>query len=71
MDNLSSQNDLDLSEIQFTNFPERSDTEADSNRESNNQPHPHCPLKAVTENANLKSLISHGGDEVNGDAKYE
>ena len=34
-------------------------------------PQPHCPLNSVTEDASLKSLESHGGDEVKAAAKWE
>lgn len=41
------------------------------NENLNSRSHPHCPFNSVTENASLKSLKSHGGDNVTEASKQE
>ena len=55
----------------YANCPEINVTEAAQNESVNNQPLTHCPINTVTEDASLKSLKSHGGDEVTTEAKWE
>ena len=55
----------------YTSCPEINVTEGAPKRDLNNQLLAHCPVYDVTENASLKSLISQGGDDVTGEAKWQ
>lgn len=55
----------------YANSPQKNVTQTPQNENFNYETQGHCPINSVTESASLKSLQSHGGDEVTAASRRE